>query len=177
MEILKQIEKIKIFRYMINIILIAPIFWLTNLIFVAVYGHYSIDSVSATAIINSLFYVRTWFAFIVFSMILVFSMLIESIILPFLTIHKSKKTINDTDIEIKQFINYLLSYFGGATINSFKEIQLDNREFLSACYKIPVAFLLYSLCLYKYHIIALILLLFTAYLFFSIYKSLIAYLK
>lgn len=178
MEILKIIEKVKIFEYMINIFLMAPIIILTHLVYVSHYGNYNVTNISIESIVNSLYHFNTWFTIIVFCSILVISMFIESILLPFITIKSSKSKETQFDIETKAFFNYLITYFFGSNSDdAINEIKSDKRHFLSTCYKLPMALLLYSFCLFPYKWIMIIMLIISIYLFASIYKSLIAYIK
>ena len=175
-EYLDLLQKFKITEYMINIFLLVPIVWLTNIIYVLKFGDYMVNDISITTIVNALFLWKTWFTFIVFFIILVFSMFIESIILPYITRTKANEPIDDIDNYTKTLLNTIFGLVG-TNINEFKEIQADNRHFMSMCYKIPVALFLYSICLYHHVIIMTILIIISLYLLFSTHKALISYLK
>jgi hypothetical protein len=176
MKILELIEKGKIYIYMINIFLLVPIIILTHQIYVYKYGVYIIDRVDATSIINSLYHSNTWYAILTFTFIFLVTGIIESIIFPFITLVKSKKPQTKKDKDFRAFLNYLSKYLFGISFYQIKtEINIDKRQFFSDCYKIPTAFLLYSFCLIKSPFVMSLILLFSIYLFLTIYKVLITY--
>lgn len=174
----KIIEKGKIYIAMLNLFLIMPVLILTNIIYVANFGLYTI-SLNPNNIINSLLLYNTWFAIIIFTIILIFVGIIESIIMPFITIKYSKRLVVNNDIAIKDVVNNVFIDWIG--IDAFKDtkdyIYSDKRHFMSACYKIPNALLLYSICFYNHIFIFTILFIVSIYLYYSVFYTFKSYLK
>ena len=88
---LEKFDKNQIYTIMISIFQIVPIVWLTNIIYVAKYGEYSIHW-NCEYIVNSIFKSNFWYSFGVFSLLLIATGIIEYVILPnFILYYKSKK--------------------------------------------------------------------------------------
>jgi hypothetical protein len=159
---LESIEKNKIIEIMFNLFLVVPIFWLTNIIYVYKYGNYIIDMNW-----NHILEFKFWITIIWFAAILILSFLLESIILPYIVIFNKNKDLKKKDIELKIFISYLCNSLFGINIYNlnYKSIGLIQRSFYGFFYKIPVALLLYSICLISISIFASIILMILSIVF------------
>jgi len=177
--ILNLLEKGKIYKYMFNLFLILPIIYLTNIIYQLKYGFYTIRINNIDDILNYLHKENTWYAIMVFCLLFIFVGLFESIILPFITSMKKSEKINKSEKRLKVFINYAMKSFIGINIynKSYNDINTEQREFFSVLYKIPTAIFLYGICFYKVPIVMVILILFSIFFFYSIFKTLMIYKK